>query len=162
MILQPLTHKIKRASARSSHMFRLPYPLLPLHSMLKVAKLFPFGGGLLKPSFICATLIPGVIWDCLVSLICYLFINIESYILFKSCKRYSVHRTGQCAQDPYSRLGPRGTPCPPADAGCYCYVHYYYYDCVIYLYVLFSLLLLLVLLLLLSLCYYYHYHYYYS
>ena len=47
-ILQPLTHKIKRSLARSSHMCLLPYPLLPLHSRLRVAKLFPFGGGVIK------------------------------------------------------------------------------------------------------------------
>ena len=44
-MLQPLTHKTKRATARSSHMWPLRYPLLPLHSMMRVAKLSPFGGG---------------------------------------------------------------------------------------------------------------------
>ena len=51
-ILQPLTHKIKSASARSSHRCPLPCPLLPLHLMLKVAKLFPFVGGTIKHMFI--------------------------------------------------------------------------------------------------------------
>ena len=74
-ILQPLTHDIKRASARSSHMCLLPYPLLPLHSMLRVAKLFPFGGGVIKHLFISTTLIPGVIGDCGLSLVCELFLN---------------------------------------------------------------------------------------
>ena len=63
-ILQPLTHKIKSASARSSHRCPLPCPLLPLHSMLRDAKLFPFVGGTIKHMFISTTLIPGVIGDC--------------------------------------------------------------------------------------------------
>ena len=36
-VATPLTHEIKCASARSSHVCLLPYPLLPLHSMLRVA-----------------------------------------------------------------------------------------------------------------------------
>ena len=75
-MLQPLTHKIKRASARSSHMCPLPYPLLPLHSMLRVAKLFPFGGGVIKNMFISTTLIRGVIGDCVLYLLCWLLLNI--------------------------------------------------------------------------------------
>ena len=63
--MQPLTHKTKHASARSSHMCLLPYLLLPLHSMLQVANMFPFGGGgAIKHKFISTTLIPGVIRDC--------------------------------------------------------------------------------------------------
>ena len=73
--LQPLTHKITNASARLSHRCPLPYPLLPLHSMLKVAKLFPFVGGAVKHKFISTTLIPGVIGECLLHLVCYLFVQ---------------------------------------------------------------------------------------
>ena len=74
-IMQPLTHKIKHASARSSHMCLLPYPLLPLHSMLKVQNCFLSAGGLLNASLSSTTLIPGVIGDCVLSLFCYAFIN---------------------------------------------------------------------------------------
>ena len=74
-ILQPLTHKIKRASARSSHTCLLPYPLLPLRSMLRVAKLFPFGGGVIKHVLISSTLIPGVTGDCMLPLVCELFLH---------------------------------------------------------------------------------------
>ena len=88
-ILQPLAHKIKNASARSSHRCPLPCPLLPLHSMLKVAKLFPFVGGAIQHMFISTTLIPGVIGDCLLPCVCYLFVH---KLLFKSCKICSSHR----------------------------------------------------------------------
>ena len=73
--MQPRTHKIKSASARSSHRCPLPCPLLPLHSMLKVAKLFPFVGGAIKHKFISTTLIPGVIGDYILHLVCYFFVH---------------------------------------------------------------------------------------
>jgi hypothetical protein len=43
--------------------------------MLKVAKLFPFVGGAIKHKFISTTLIPGVIGDYILHLVCYLFVH---------------------------------------------------------------------------------------
>ena len=86
-MLQPLTHKIKHASARSSHRGPLPYPLLPLHSMFKVANLFPFGGGAIKTKIYLRNL------DCYRGLsFTFGFLLLLLYILFKSCIFLSSHR----------------------------------------------------------------------
>jgi hypothetical protein len=88
-VLQPLTHEIKRASARSSHRCLLRYPLLPLHSMLKVAKLFPFGGGTIKRKLFTHNLDPRGYRG-----LCFIFVllHVRKHKIFKSCKMSSSHR----------------------------------------------------------------------
>ena len=67
----------------------LPYPLLPLHSMLKVAKLFPFGGGSIKRKLFIHNLDPrGYRGLCFISVL----LLLHKYIILKSCKIYSSHR----------------------------------------------------------------------